>query len=259
MKQLANADISRLKNASPFILTCVSAVGMTAAVIFAVKATPKAMKLKEEAEAQKGEPLTIIETVKTSGRCYIPTAVIGALTLLCLFGANAVGSGQRAAYISAYGMLEKAFSEYRAKVDGVFGDGSDETVQNAIVDKKYREQDISVYHNERFTGEVLTFYEPHRDEFFETTMEQIVTAAYHLNRNFALRGYAPLNEFYEFLGIPKTDAGDILGWSMEAGFAFYGYQWIDFDFRKRKLDDGMVYYILAMPFEPTSDYLGEFD
>lgn len=245
--------------ASPLILTCASAIGMVTTVIFAVHATPKAMELKKKAEEKKGEALTAVETVKATAKCYIPTVIVGGMTLLCLFGANVTGNKQRAAYISAYGALEKAFLEYRSKVDDIYGTGADLEVRSAVASDTHLTQEIIDAHSERYSGEILTFYEPHRDEFFEMTMEELITAAYHLNRNFALRGYSPLNEFYEFLGLSKTDTGEVIGWSLDSGMAFYGYQWIDFDISKRKLDDGMTYYIISFPFEPTSDYLGEFE
>lgn len=46
-------------------------------------------------------------------------------------------------------------------------------------------------------------------------------AEYHLNRKFVLRGYASLNEFYMFLGLPQTNLGEVLGWTCT-----YGYSWI---------------------------------
>ena len=53
-----------LKKHSSTILTCMGGVGVVATTITAVKATPKALSLLEEAKRKKGEDLTGIEKIK---------------------------------------------------------------------------------------------------------------------------------------------------------------------------------------------------
>ena len=65
-----------------------------------------------------------------------------------------------------------------------------------------------------------------------------------------MRGYACLNEFYEFLGIPKTDYGEVVGWSMTDGLS-----WVDFEHREVKNEDGTKYVALDMVFCPSEDFL----
>ena len=77
-----------------------------------------------------------------------------------------------------------------------------------------------------------------------------MAAEYHLNRNYILRGYAYLNEFYVFLGIEETDYGSVLGWAPNDD----GMYWIDFNHSKTVLDDGLEVYIIEMPFEPVYDF-----
>ena len=69
-------------------------------------------------------------------------------------------------------------------------------------------------------GEIKTFYDHFGDRFFQCTMEQVLQAEYHLNRNFSLRGEASVNEFNSFLGIAPTDDGDMLKELIEK----HGYQ-----------------------------------
>lgn len=59
------------RNAST-ILTGLGSIGVLATTITAVKATPKALRLIEEAEKEKGEELTKWEKVKTAVSSYIP-------------------------------------------------------------------------------------------------------------------------------------------------------------------------------------------
>ena len=60
-----------------------------------------------------------------------------------------------------------------------------------------------------------------------------------------------LNEFYEFLGLEKTDYGELLGWApLDEGM-----YWIEFNHRKLIMEDGLQCYILEMPFDPREEYL----
>lgn len=262
MKQKVKFTRKRSFAVFPLFLTCVSAAGMTATVIFAVRATPKAAEHIEQAKREKGETLTRSETIRAAAPCYIPTAMLGTLTVLCMFGANAVGNKQRAAYISAYSMLEKAFGEYRAKAMSIYGESADNEIRSAVAEYKRMEHSVEcvtrgVHKADETFGiesELLTFYDEYSGEFYERTIVEVLNAAYHLNRNYTLRGYSPLNEFYDFLDLPHIESGDMLGWSQDIGEIMYGYMWIDIDLREKKLDDGMRYFIIDFPFPPTSDY-----
>lgn len=94
-------------------------------------------------------------------------------------------------------------------------------------------------------------FKEYRGECFERTMTQVIQAEYHFNRNFALRGEACLNEFYDFLGLPHIDGGDAIGWDIAFGDEFYGYQWIDFEHESFTLEDGMECTLINYPFPPT--------
>ena len=251
MKQTprTHGDLQKsLKRAAPTILTCLSAVGMVLTIVTAVKATPKAMELLKEATAEKGEELTKIEVLKATAPAYVPTALFGVSTLSCMFGANILNRKQQASYISAYTLLDKSFRQYKDKVKEMYGDGADYSVRDEII--KEKSDTLDLY----FSDEKLVFYEEHCGEFFELSKEEVLLAEYHLNRNFILRGYTTLNEFYEFLGLPTTEIGEKLGWSCDVVCAFYGYSWIDFCHEKHTLDDGLEYYVITFPFPPTLDY-----
>lgn len=55
----------QLYRSSPTILTVVASVGVIVTTITAVRATPKAIKLLKEAEAEKGENLTKVEIIQS--------------------------------------------------------------------------------------------------------------------------------------------------------------------------------------------------
>ena len=96
-----------------------------------------------------------------------------------------------------------------------------------------------------------TFYDSFSQRYFESTIEKVIQAEYHLNRNFMFAGVIPLNDFYEFLGLEKTELGDAVGWSNCNGDIY----WIDFDHHRLTLDDGMEIYVIDMVFEPTAEWM----
>ena len=57
-------------------------------------------------------------------------------------------------------------------------------------------------------GEKLTKWEK-----VKTAVSSYIPSAIVGNRNYILRGYSYLNEFYEFLGIEETEYGSVLGWA----------------------------------------------
>lgn len=246
------------RNAST-ILTCVGGVGVVTTAVMAVKATPKALKLLEKAEETKGEKLTKLEVVRVAGPSYIPAVVSGVATLACIFGANKLNQRQQAALMSAYALVDNSYKEYKNKLKELHGEEAHQEIVNSIMVEKANDVGVSAANFctscdlsiDESNGDPVIFYDEHSSRYFEATVEQVMNAEYHLNRNYILRGYSYLNEFYEFLGLEETDYGSVLGWAPNDD----GMYWIDFNHRKAIMDDGTEIYIIEMPFEPTYDFL----
>ena len=238
-----------LKRNAPTILTCIGAGGVIGTAVLAVRATPKALQRIEVARDDKGEELTTLEVVQVAGTAYLPAVLMGLSTMACIFGANAINQKRQAALISAYTMLDSSYKEYKNKVKELYGEGATEDVEKAIVKDKYSRL------KDKPSGEKVLFYEDHYGKFFESTIEDVLSAEYHFNRNFVLRGYAALNEFLEFLGVGPVKGGDAVGWSIVAGGMYYGYSWVDFTHQLVVTDDGLECYAIDYPFPPTEDYL----
>jgi hypothetical protein len=239
----------RLVRRSPIILSCMAVAGVVATSVTAVRATPKAMTLLENGAALKGEELSGSEILRTAGPVYIPAIVMGVSTISCILGADIIGQRRLATVTGAYVLMDNAFREYRGKAKDLFGEDADTGIARAVEKDRYVESGVTAPDGKRI------FYEEHYGKFFDRTEEEVIGAEYHLNRNLALRGYARLNEFYEFLGLPKTKTGETLGWSLGAGCAFYGYSWVDFAHLPVTMDDGMECLTISMPFLPTADYM----
>lgn len=252
-----------LRKAVPTLLTCLAAVGTAATAVLAVKETPKALTLLEEKKKETGkEKLTVVETVKTVAPCYIPAAATGVSTIVCIFGANVLNRRQQASLVSAYGLLNQAYKSYRGGVKELYGEEGHEAVLDTVAKEKC--EDICISAPGMFTNSTLDFgdcdpsetrlfYDVCSERYFESTKDRVVQAEYHLNRNFLFRGYASLNEFYELLGLKKTEDGDVVGWNGADGDLY----WIDFDHHKTTLDDGLECFIIDVVYPPDASYLDD--
>lgn len=238
------------KRNSSAILAIASAAGVVATAILAVRETPRAVTICERVKEESDEEPTEFDYLKATWKCYIPAASAGILTIACILSANALNKKQQAALVGAYTFGAKMLNDYREKAKELFGDNSDHDIRSAIVKGRLKDKDLE----EPVDGNLL-FYDEYSGEYFERTLVEVQDAEYQLNRKFVIDGAVKLNEFYELLDLPKTKTGDIIGWSTEAGVAFYGYQWIDVEHELVVLDDGLECYILNFLSAPTMDYL----
>lgn len=237
-----------VKRNAPTILTCVGGLGVVATSIMAAKATPKAIRLLEEAKEKKGENLTKLETFKVAGPVYIPSIITGISTLACIFGANALNKRQQATLMSAYALLDSSYKEYKSKVKEVYGENADKEIREEIVKDKYEDEAVTVDDGKQL------FYEEYSGRYFETTPETVLKAEYEINKILSTDCYATLNEFYDLLNIPTVDFGDELGWSSAQMFDMYWSSWLDFEHEKVVMEDGLECFIIHMPYPPVADY-----
>ena len=236
------------KRNSATILTCAGGVGVVATAVLTAKATPKAMRLLEEAKEAKGEDLTNLEKIQAAGVAYIPPLLVGVSTIACIFGANALNKRQQASLTSAYALLDSSYKEYRKKVEDIYGEGADENVKNEIAKEKYKNEDVPADNGFEL------FYDEFSGRFFRSTLLKVQSAQYEINRDLTLREWATINDYYDYLDIPYVDGGDVIGWSAAQNEQSYWQTWVDFSNLKMVDDDGLEYYIVRMYQEPTLDF-----
>jgi hypothetical protein len=252
-KWIGNAA-SSLKRASPAILTLLGALGVVVTSVVAAKATIKANKLLEVAKDQKGDNLTVLETMEIVGTAYIPTAAIGIATITCIFGVNVLNKRNQASLISAYAFLAESHRQYKKAVNAVFGADADSKIQVEVAKQMYISGGSFAGCSEIYAPdngndfESVMFYDCYSKRYFESTFPAVMNAQYHLNRNFVLGGTVSVNEFYELLGIDLIDHGDDFGWGNN--LIENNTMWIDFDNRHTKMEGGMECYIVSTVYEP---------
>ncbi|MCD8119697.1 MAG: DUF6353 family protein [Lachnospiraceae bacterium] len=240
-----------LKRNSSTILTCIGAVGVVATAVSTALVTPKVTQKLSKTKKEKRRKLTKTETFLIAAPNYIPAVAIGAGTILCIFAANTLNQKHQAGLTSAYALLNESYKDYRKTLIDLHGEEIDEEVRQAMLREccDYHQLHVDSPDNKAI------FLEPISGETIEAYEREIMDAEYHMNRNYILRGYASLNEFYEFLGLPKTDYGDELGWCCMDEI-----DWIDFEHHEVSRDDGGTpIYEISYIFEPYAGYLGEFE
>ena len=211
-----NAKAFMIKR-SPEILTGIGIAGMITTTVLAVRATPKALILIDEAQSDKEEDLTNAEKLKACWKCYVPAAVTCATSTVCLICASSVNSRRATALAAAYQISESALAEYKDKTLELIGEKKEKTIREKISEERVAKHPVSkseVYITAK--GDTL-FLEPLSKRWFKSDIELIRKAENKLNKEMlhGITGYVSLNEFYGEIGLEPTDLGDDLGWNPE--------------------------------------------
>lgn len=242
MSNLLNASKIFLKNNGSTILAIVASAGVVMSSVAAAKATPKAMKLLEKAQKEKGEELTTLEKIRTAGPAYIPAVAIGASTIACIFGANALNKRNQASLMSAYALLDSSYKEYKKKVKEMYGDESETNIKRELAKDIYEGNYISA------GGEKKLFFDFFSMNYFESTDQAVMWAEKRVNELLQTRGYVALLEFYEMLGI-NMNVGFDLGWSRSSCSE------VRLLWENETLDDGLECCILSFVDEPSTGFV----
>lgn len=217
-----------------YVFAAVASGGVILTTILAVKETPKAIRLLEERQKEEDE-LSKLEKVKTVIPTYIPAIASGLATVTLIFASVLSKSKAGVPVIEACAYLDQAYQKCK----------------KLVKEQKAEEASYSPDKHKSF-AEAL-FYDFHSDRYFWRTMEEVIDAEYHLNRNFVLQGYATLNDFYLFLGLDPIESGDEIGWDILSGLEELGYKWIDFEHElvdESDDPDTPSYYKIIFPFPP---------
>ena len=245
---------------TPTILSLLATGGVIATAVAAVKATPKAIeKIKQDSRVKHdGDPYayTKKEAVQSAWVFYIPTVLIGGSTIMCIFGANHMNRRTQANLTSAYALLNETFRDYQRKLKELYGEEAHNDILRELAVEKAEKRYLyapglcsSSSLDFGDTDDLRLFYDTFSNRYFESTVDRVLQAEYHLNRNYVLGAGATVNDFYEFLGIAPLDGGDDLRWYCEDFDAI----WIDFNNYRTELDDGLEVRVVEFCFEPREE------
>lgn len=244
-----------LTKRAPEILTGVGIAGMVTSTVFAVKATPKAIKLIENAKKEKEtDKLTPVETVKTAWKPYVPAVMIGGASVACLIGATTASTRRHAALYSAYKLSETALSEYKDKVAEVVDENTVKEIKQKIAEDKVNK----VVSAEEENGESKTtvivssdgdtwFIDPFTHNTFKSTTAQIDAAINRLNKNLLTEMFVSLSDLYDELDMEHTPYSDEVGWCIDDDL-------IESDYSDAVVKDGKAYVVMDFLRRPYYGY-----
>lgn len=248
-KGLMNQFKDGVNKHSPEILIGIGIAGMISTTVLAVKATPRALKLIEEAKrAEEKEKLEPVEVVKTAWKPYVPSLITGCLSIGCIIGGTYVNGKRNVALATAYKLAETTLADYREKVIETIGENKEKQIREKV-DKKRIEQkpaskaDIVVTGN----GETLCF-DINTGQYFKSNVDRIRGTVNELNRRMLSEMYISWNDFLYEIGEKMIPNGDDLGWNINTeGF-------IDLEFGTQLTDENAPCITMSYLVAPRYDY-----
>lgn len=244
-----------LKNHSPTILSVIGIFGVIGTAVLTAAATPKAIERirADSCINHDGNPnaFTKKEAFESAWKFYIPAALTGTSTILCIMGANVLNRQQQASLASAYAFMQESYQNYRKAAKSVYGEEADSKIVAEMAKDTFVHSDgYSLYLPDKDSdSEKLLFYDMFSQRYFNATLASVLNAQYHVNRNLQIKGEICINEFYEFLGIDGMEDGDIIGWNLDK-LMEDGYVWLDFENRFAEIDSGLECRIISAAWLP---------
>ena len=241
----------QIKKHSPEILVVAGVAGTVVSAVMACKATLKVNDILAETkenvtkihdlvadesvtEEQYSKQDSISDLTKVYAKAgvelvklYGPALAIGALSIGSILTSHNVMRKRNVALAAAYSAVDKGFKEYRNRVVDRFGRDLDRELRYNLKAKEIEETVVDEAGNEKTVKTTVIEGDPtvHSDyaRFFDdgckgwckdssVNLMTVKTNERYANELLQSRGYLFLNDVYDMFGIPRTKAGQIVGW-----------------------------------------------
>lgn len=252
LKRTINKTGLKVQKHSPEILVVAGIVGVVTSAVLACKATTKLSTItkntKEQVEEinkyvddkgyseeyteedhKKDMRIVYTKSALKVVKLYAPSVILGSLSIVSILASNNILRKRNVALAAAYTVVDKSFKEYRKNVIDRFGDELDkelkygvktEEIEKVVVDEngketiqkekiKYIDKDINnISDYARFFDDGNYGWEDDAESnlFFLKKQQE------YANMKLQKQGYLFLNDVYDMLGIPRSQAGQLVGW-----------------------------------------------
>lgn len=184
----------------------------------------------DEELVKKDKLVVYTKTAVNMAKLYAPTIAVGSLSLACILVSRNIMQKRYLGAVAAYNAVSTAFNEYRRRVideAGVVMDrhyryGTEiETIETEVVDENGKKKKVKEIVEKPGTGTMLPddtsrwLDESNKkiwDRNTEFVMMNLRGLQNYCNDILRTRGHIFLNEVYDALGFPMTQAGAVLGW-----------------------------------------------
>ena len=284
--RLLSSTQYQVKKHSPEILMVAGIAGTIVGTVLACKATTKVSEIieeknknvedvhtcledntKEYTEEDSKKDLTIIyaQTGVKLFKLYAPAIGVMALSFASIIAGHKVLKKRNIAIAAAYAAIDKGFKQYRKNVIEEFGEGVDQQMRFGLKSKEIKKKDKdgkTVKETEYYIdpdanplnniSEYARFFDAASSKFAkdpEYNMMFLRRQQDYANEMLKSRGHLFLNEVYDLLDIPRSKAGQVVGWIYDKNGNTKGDNYVDFglyrnDQGTRRFVNGLEYNIL---------------
>ena len=241
----------KIKKASPETMVVAGVVGVVTSTVMACKATTKVNDILEETrkqvddvhnvldsdviteeeynndDAKKDLVIIYTQTGVKLIKLYAPSVIVGALSITGILASHKILKKRNVALTAAYATIDRSFKEYRGRVVERFGKELDRELRYNIKAQEIEEKTVDKDGNETIEKKTISVVDPNMYSdyariFDNGSMGWTKDPEYNLmflklqqnqaNDRLRAQGYLFLNDVYDMLGIPRTKAGQIVGW-----------------------------------------------
>ena len=267
--------VMKLKKHSPEILVGAGIAGMVVSAVLACKATTKVVEILDETKGtldtihegmetgaingqeytnEDGKKDTVVVYAQTGmklAKLYGPAIILGTLSITSILASNNILRKRNVALGAAYAAIDKSFKEYRGRVIERFGEQVDTELKYGIKAKKFEEIEVDPETGkEKKVKKTVMVADPNLQSdyavYFDSKSRNYETNPDYnrmflkaqqafANDKLQTRGHLFLNEVLDDLDLPRTPAGQIVGWTKDGPDGYVNFRIVEVE---RETEDG---------------------
>lgn len=272
---MASKTVMKLKKHSPEILVVAGIAGTVVSAVLACKATTKVAEILDETKGtldtihegmetgaingqeyttEDGKKDTVVVYAQTGmklAKLYAPAIILGTLSITSILASNNILRKRNVALDAAYAAIDKSFKEYRGRVIERFGEQVDTELKYGIKAKKFEEIEVDPETGkEKKVKKTVMVADPNLQSdyavYFDSKSRNYETNPDYnrmflkaqqafANDKLQTRGHLFLNEVLDDLDLPRTPAGQIVGWTKDGPDGYVNFRIVEVE---RETEDG---------------------
>lgn len=272
---VASKTVMKLKKHSPEILVVAGIAGTVVSAVLACKATTKVAEILDETKGtldtihegmetgaingqkyttEDGKKDTVVVYAQTGmklAKLYGPAIILGTLSITSILASNNILRKRNVALGAAYAAIDKSFKEYRGRVIERFGEQVDTELKYGIKAKKFEEIEVDPETGkEKKVKKTVMVTDPNLQSdyavYFDSKSRNYETNPDYnrmflkaqqafANDKLQTRGHLFLNEVLDDLDLPRTPAGQIVGWTKDGPDGYVNFRIVEVE---RETEDG---------------------
>ena len=217
-------------------------------------------------DAQKELAITYVQTGVKYAKLYAPAVILGSLSITSILASNNILRKRNVALGAAYAAIDKSFKEYRGRVIERFGEQVDHELKYNIKAKKFEEveTDPETGKQKKVKKTVMVtdpnlqsdyaVYFDNKSRNYETNMDYnrmfLKAQQQFANDKLQARGHIFLNEVLDDLDLPRSPAGQIVGWTKDGPDGYVNFRILE---GERETEDGRHEPALLLDFNVEGD------